>query len=487
MLAATTLLMASAYFVAALFGLAMLADAGGVAVFWPASGVAVGALLVLGRTSFIPVALGVAMATIAANLVAGRPLAAAPLFALANVVECLTIGWLADRLLGSGIRFDSLRRVLGVFLAAVVGTLAGGAIGAGAMALLGIADPFLTNWHLWFRSDLIGVVTMTPLILGARALGKPCLTTRDHVEGLILVGLLSLTALVVYPDAVARMESALHAPLALIFPALLLLAIRLPLTYSPLGASAVALIMVASTIADQPIAVGTIVRAQITILATVACSLSLSALIAERRSSEIRQRLLMRELDHRVKNALTLVMTLVERSRQASVSADDFYTGLQGRIGSMARTHSMLSREQWQSLELRTLVASELAPYQDRRSSILPAPYISLGPSLAQSLSLVLHELTANAVKYGALSDPSGRVTVGWRIETGDHNEKVLVIEWHENAALPIKSIGPEGYGISIIRDLLKYEAGGAVTLSFPPEGARCSIRLPVSSEITAG
>jgi two-component sensor histidine kinase len=413
-----------------------------------------------------------------------------PFFALANVLECLTVAWLVDRFLGQDLRFDSLYRVLGVFLAATIGTLIGGAIGGGTLKLLGDADgTFLTYWQTWFRSDLVGVIALAPLMLGLRAIATERVSAREHIEGFALVLLLSVTAATIFPDAFRARGLSLDLPMALLFPALLLIAIRYPLTYSPIGASAVALVMVSSMVAQVAGAIEPeIGRAQVTIFATVACSLSLSALIAERDAAEERQKMLIRELDHRVKNGLTLVQAVVDRSRESAASIEDFYTALGGRIRSMGKTHSMLSREKWQGLELGELIRTELAPYQDGSTDTLAGPRVVLRPALAQSLSIVLHELSTNAVKHGALSHPDGKVFVTWHVTEAqpEGSANVLVVEWRERGAPGPRSVGPAGFGTRAIRELLKYEAGAEVLLSFPEVGAECTIRLPLSaSDVT--
>jgi two-component sensor histidine kinase len=128
------------------------------------------------------------------------------------------------------------------------------------------------------------------------------------------------------------------------------------------------------------------------------------------------------------------------------------------------------------------LIRTELAPYQDSGPDTLTGPRVVLRPALAQSLSLVLHELSTNAVKHGALSRPEGRVMVTWHIEgvRAKAGAMELVIEWRERGVAVPREIGPEGFGTSTIRDLLKYEAGAEVLLAFPASGAECTIRLPV-------
>lgn len=484
----TTLLMASVYFPASLVGLALLSHHNGVAVFWPASGVAVGALLVFGRPYFAPLALGVAIGTIFANISIGRPPTLAPIFGFANAVECLVVAALSERFLGTRLLFDTLRRVVGIFLAAAVGCATAAVVGAITIKYLGnVEGSLLMHWNLWFRSDFIGVLAMTPLFVGLRALARP-LSMRSHIEGLLLLGFVSFAAAVIYPSTFQKHGIEVSLPISVLFPPLLVLAIRHPLTYSPIGASLVAFITVASVVAEQAVATEfDILWAQATIVSMVVCSLSLSALIAERREGEERQRMLVRELDHRVKNGLTLVQAVVERSRETASSIEDFYSALEGRIRSMARTHSMLSRQRWHGLELGKLIETELEPFQDRSPDLLSGPTVTLSPALAQSLSLVLHELSTNAVKHGALSSPEGRVHVAWGIVPSERepDAKELTIDWREEGGPILDRIGCESFGTSTIRDLLKYEAAAEVDLSFPREGARCSIRVPIPANDT--
>jgi two-component sensor histidine kinase len=325
-----------------------------------------------------------------------------------------------------------------------------------------------------------------PLVLGLRALASPDISITRHIEGFTLLALVSAGAAATCPNAFVIDGHQTALPISILFPLLLILGIRHPLTYSQIGASSVAIILVVCVVSERSINTDYgILWAQFSIVSLVACSLSLSALIAERHAGEVRRQLLVRELDHRVKNGLSLVQAVVDRSRQHASSIDDFCAKLGGRIHSMARTHTMLSREKWQGIELGQLIATELAAYQEINSKAFVGPRVVLPPALAQSLSLVVHELSTNAIKHGALSRPEGRVHVAWHFGPAHENAagiEHLLIEWQEFGLSSGYQIGPAGFGTSTICDLLRYEADAGVDLSFPEGGARCTIRLPMAS-----
>ena len=173
-----------AYFFAARLSLALLTTPDGVAVFWPAAGLAAGTMIALGSMSRMPVALGVMAATVVANLTGDRNLPAAIVFALCNAGEAALIAWLIERFLGPGFNLDSLRRVLGFFLATGLATTISGVGGAMGFALFHHSPaPALTTWLNWFASDAIGVVTVAPLIIGLIRSRAICRTCRSWRKG----------------------------------------------------------------------------------------------------------------------------------------------------------------------------------------------------------------------------------------------------------------------------------------------------------------
>ena len=136
--------------------------------------------------------------------------------------------------------------------------------------------------------------------------------------------------------------------------------------------------------------------------------------ITERKRAEERQRLLVRELDHRVKNVLASVATVAQRTREGSGSMDEFLQLFDGRIQSMANAHALLSRSHWEGVSLADLVHNELAPCVREGNARVEGPQVLLSPEATQPIAIVLHELVTNASKYGALTTPQGRISVRW-------------------------------------------------------------------------
>jgi PAS domain S-box-containing protein len=199
--------------------------------------------------------------------------------------------------------------------------------------------------------------------------------------------------------------------------------------------------------------------------------------VTERKRAEQHQRALNAELDHRVKNVLATVSAIIAQTQEASGSRADFVTGLNSRINSLARTHELLSASNWRGASLAEIVRREFAPYT-RGNTEARGPSVTLKAEATQAVATVLHELTTNAAKYGALSNASGRVSVQWRwLQNGSHDR--LLIEWQETGGPVVLSPIRSGYGMSIIRELIPFELGGAVELSFAPEGTRCQLEIP--------
>ena len=148
--------------------------------------------------------------------------------------------------------------------------------------------------------------------------------------------------------------------------------------------------------------------------------------ITDRKEAEERQVLLAREVDHRARNALAVIQSIIRLTRAKTV--DDYVEAIEGRIKALARAHTLLSDLRWHGADLGTLVAEELAPYRAGDKIQCSGPDISLQPATAQGLALAVHELATNAAKHGALSSPAGKIRLDWQLQAD-----ALTLHWVEN------------------------------------------------------
>jgi PAS domain S-box-containing protein len=201
--------------------------------------------------------------------------------------------------------------------------------------------------------------------------------------------------------------------------------------------------------------------------------------ITERKRAEEHQRVLVAELDHRVKNVLATVSAIISRTQDSNPLVTDFATALDGRIRSMSSTHELLSQGRWRGIQLLELVERELAPFATSANSQIDGPEAVLAAEAAQIVAMVLHELVTNAAKYGALTTPTGRVRVRWGWQPNGASQGHLRLEWQEMGGPGVPPCNRSGYGTSVIRELLPYELGGKVDFRFAPEGVRCTLEIP--------
>ena len=608
-----SVLVGIAYFLAARLSLLLLTKPDGVAVFWPASGVAAGVLIATGPRARLPVAAGAAVATIVANLLGDRTLMGAIVFALCNAGEALLAGWLIEKYFGLGFSLDRLSHVLGILAAATVAAAVSGVGGtAGFLYFHNSAAPVLSIWQHWFASDALGILTIAPLIIELASAARKPPPRRELIEGILaLVILTGISGTVIF---LPRGHWGIVVPIAALFPLLLWLAARCRPVFASGAAFIIAFTLVWMTtfgigyFGDSTLSIEQhVLAAQATILATSLCALVLASLFAERRQheaalfegqarlqealkvggvlafewnartnssqrsdnaaqilgfnpkqtfsaseflarihpddrahfkalvhsvspgkpsykmtfrfgrpdgreiwleessraefdeadrcvqlkgltvditerkqSEERQGLLIAELDHRVKNLLAKVAVISTYTRQGSSSVDQFVEVLDKRIQSMANAHSLLSQSRWSGVNLADLVHNQLAPYVTIANTTIHGLDVTLAPATTQAVAMALHELVTNAVKYGALSNPNGHVSVSWDRQDGEDGTARVRIEWQETGGPSVVSPANPGYGTSLIRELIPHELGGMVDLTFAPNGVSCKIDVPI-------
>ena len=727
--------LAIVYFLTAQLGLLLLAQPSDVAVFWPASGIAAGFLIMSGRRAYPALVIGVVIGTVAANLLGDRSLITSIFKGFCNAGEAILVAWLLDRWFGPAFGFSDLRRVLGFFAAAGLAAAASAVGGAATMTMFHTTAPFWEVWRTWFLSDGVGIVVVAPFVVGLGQLWRELPRRGELIEGGAVLGLLVLTSMYILSHPTTSWVS--FSPGALVLPMLLWLAARshptltiagafvvssaaicatifglgrfgdaaIPILERVKGAQVAATMVTAYTLvlaalfterrqremalkmaldgaklgafsadlatghlrcdlrtarmhghtvppatikesrrfvhrddltridaalekardtggvwnaeyrvmhppnhphagetrwvavesslvcdsqgipkrllgvtrditerkrAEQALAernmqlslagkaglVGsyaydtdteimqisegyaaihgfperTVEKARSECLATVhpddiaqvklrrseafheqrreynveyriirpsdeirwvetRCFISYDAVgypkrvvgvsidITERKRAEEHQRILVAELDHRVKNVLATVSAVAGQTLEASSSMSHFVAALDGRIRSMAAAHELLSTRQWQGMPMAELVRRELAAYASSNNTKIDGPEVMLSAEAGQAMAMVIHELVTNAAKYGALSTQSGHVSVRWYRKLNGSAQLVLV--WQETGGPRVEAPRKSGYGTGVVRDLIPYEFGGTVDLSFAPEGVRCRLEIP--------
>ncbi len=191
--------------------------------------------------------------------------------------------------------------------------------------------------------------------------------------------------------------------------------------------------------------------------------------VTERKEAEERQVLLAREVDHRARNALAIIQSIIRLTRAKSV--DEYVATVEGRIKALALAHTLLSDSRWHGADLGTLVAEEFAPYRSGNKIELKGPNVSLSPATAQGIALALHELATNAAKHGALSSLKGRVSLTWQLQSD-----ILTLHWVESGGPPIKTPSARSFGLKVIKASIEQQLGGKATFDWNPKGLRCDL-----------
>ncbi|MBE9607062.1 PAS domain-containing protein [Acetobacteraceae bacterium H6797] len=195
------------------------------------------------------------------------------------------------------------------------------------------------------------------------------------------------------------------------------------------------------------------------------------------------QAVLLAELQHRVRNVMAIVRSIIRRSAQTADGLDDYVSQLSGRIATLARVQALLTHAGNRGVQMERMIRDELAAQSQHEGQYeLSGPDILLSPKISEVLTLVIHELTTNALKYGALSVPEGRVRVTWAVEQGK-DASWLRMDWSEEGA-PARQPGAQpprkGFGTELIEKRIPYELRGLGSLEITPEGAQCCLQLPL-------
>ncbi len=193
-----------------------------------------------------------------------------------------------------------------------------------------------------------------------------------------------------------------------------------------------------------------------------------------------RQKLMIDELNHRVKNTLATVQSIAMQTARSNTDPKAFAESFQARLMSLSHTHDLLTRSHWEGADLADILRHETDAHESHRISA-NGPHISLGSASALSLGMIFHELATNAAKYGALSSPGGRVIVDWSIS--NQADRRLHLEWTEIGGPRVQEPTRRGFGSRMVERNVRHDLAGEVELRYGPEGFRAIISAPLDRD----
>ena len=208
--------------------------------------------------------------------------------------------------------------------------------------------------------------------------------------------------------------------------------------------------------------------------------------ITERKDGEERQKLLIDELNHRVKNTLATVQSLATQTARGTHSPEAFRKAFEGRLIALSQAHDQLTRRHWKSADLRDIVAGAATPYLARAQEqlVLDGEHVTITPRASLTLALAFHELTTNAVKYGALSQSAGWIDVRWSIVHDPTRPPRLRIEWREQGGPVVAQPERQGFGTRFIVGSIAAELQGTAQLHFDDAGLHCTMEIPLDPDL---
>jgi PAS domain S-box-containing protein len=203
---------------------------------------------------------------------------------------------------------------------------------------------------------------------------------------------------------------------------------------------------------------------------------------SERRRTQEHQQLLINELNHRVKNTLAIVQSIAAQSLRGEGPVSAARADFDARLMALSNTHMLMTEAGWRPVAVEDLIKRTLEPFgygRDQHRFQIQGPALALGPRTAVAFALAIHELATNAVKYGALSNRVGTVTVTWDIVPVEGLPRVRA-QWREAGGPPVVQPARRGFGSRLIERGLALELGGSVSIHFPAEGVICTLDAPL-------
>ena len=212
--------------------------------------------------------------------------------------------------------------------------------------------------------------------------------------------------------------------------------------------------------------------------------------LTKHKEEQAQSRMLIGELNHRVKNILATVQSIVWQALRTSSDPKAIQDAIESRLLALSRSHDLLTREYWKSAGLRDVVLNALEPFgvtggrADR--IVIEGENIRFSPPEALALGIAFNELATNAMKYGALSNATGSILIAWKIEQAPEGERLLII-WKERDGPPVMAPSHKGFGSRVIERGLAHELQGTTHLDFRPDGLVCTINIPAPPGVHNG
>jgi two-component sensor histidine kinase len=203
--------------------------------------------------------------------------------------------------------------------------------------------------------------------------------------------------------------------------------------------------------------------------------------VTERKAAEDHIQFLMHEISHRSKNLLMVIQSIARRTARTAGTMEEFERRFERRLQGLAASHDVLVRENWHGAPLASLVRQQLVPFVEIQSSRfeLAGPDVVVTAEAAQAIGLAIHELATNAIKYGALSEPSGRVKVSWMFDANAGAPGQLSLNWTEQGGPPVSPPSRKGFGHVVIGEMVERTLNGKVAVDFAHQGLKWSVSIP--------
>jgi two-component sensor histidine kinase len=363
-------------------------------------------------------------------------------------------------------------------------------LGVGSLSFGGYADwsEFRSIWTTWWMGDVAGALVITPAIVlwGTTPLRR--LERRELFQSFLTYAATIAVGLVAFSPLLEQSPTRNSLAFLAILP-LMLAALRRNQRDTATTALLLSCFAVWGTMSNAgPFVISSLNESFLLLLTFMISvsvpSLALSADVAVRRRHEKHVNFVMRELSHRSKNLLSIVQSMANQVARQTESFDDFCVDFTKRLCAFAETHDLLVTGDWHGADIRDLIRTPLAPFHtlNDESVFIEGPEVKLNPKAAEQIGLALHELGTNAVKHGALSVPTGLVTIRWELEADQAHDSVLRITWKEAGGPRVEQPQRQGFGDIVLTKIVPASLWGTALLEFEPEGIKWVLLAPSNS-----